>query len=50
MILPRYGMAALLVCIAATEHAATTYRMTITRKDRFKIPMSIERVIVRVAT
>jgi hypothetical protein len=39
-------MAASLVCAAATVHAATTYRLTITRKDRFKIPPSIERVIV----
>jgi hypothetical protein len=42
----RYGIAVLLVCAAAAMHAATTYRMAITRKDRFKIPTSIERVIV----
>jgi hypothetical protein len=46
VILRRYGMVALLVCAAATLHAATSYRMTITRKDRYKLPPSIERVIV----
>jgi hypothetical protein len=35
-----YGMVALPAFVAATVHAATTYRMTITRKDRFKIPPS----------
>ena len=46
MMMRRFGMAVLLVCAAASVHAATTYRVTITRKDRVKIPPSIERVIV----
>ena len=46
MIVRRCTIVVLLVCAAAAVHAATTYRMTITRKDRFKLPPSIERVIV----
>jgi hypothetical protein len=42
----RTGMAVFLVCAAASVHAATTYRVTVTRKDRFKFPTAIERVIV----
>lgn len=42
----RSGIAVFVLCAATTVQAATTYRMTITRTDRFKRPPAVQRIII----
>jgi hypothetical protein len=46
MIVRRLRIVILLLCLPAVMRAATTYRMTMTINNRFKLPPSIQRVIV----
>jgi hypothetical protein len=42
----RSTIALLVLCAATTAQAATTYRMTITRTDRFKRPPEVQQVVI----